>query len=88
MAIGGVILFIGVLLMIFIFVELATGRKAEPAHYPIDDTTPTHATTPRFLERWGVWIGIVIFLIIVAYAVPTIDIIHTTSPGSKPFITW
>lgn len=88
MAFGGVILFVGVLLMVFIFLELVSGRKAQQEHYPLDETKPTLATTPAFLEKWHWWVGIVVVLIIVAYTIPVIEMISGTSPGSKPFVTW
>jgi cytochrome c oxidase subunit 1 len=88
MALGGVILFVGVLLIIFIFMELVNSRKLEPTTYPVDDNRPTVATTPLFLEKWHWWIGITIVLILVAYTIPVLEMMNGEIPGSKPFVTW
>jgi cytochrome c oxidase subunit 1 len=40
------------------------------------------------LKRWGVWVGILILLILVAYTVPVTEIINDPNPGSKGFVTW
>jgi cytochrome c oxidase subunit 1 len=87
MAIGGMILFVGVLLMIFNVIALLRAAKGY-TEYPIGEVMETAEQTPRILERWGVWVGILFVLILVAYTVPVTEIINDPSPGSKGFVTW
>jgi cytochrome c oxidase subunit 1 len=56
--------------------------------YPIGEVMETAEQTPRILERWGVWVGILVVQILVAYTVPVTEIINDPSPGSKGFVTW
>ncbi|TCZ67525.1 b(o/a)3-type cytochrome-c oxidase subunit 1 [Paenibacillus albiflavus] len=88
MAIGGTILFIGVLLMIYNVIALMRSPRGETEEYPIAEASEHSGETPKLLERWGVWIGITVVLILVAYTLPVIDMIGgdvVTSPGFK---TW
>ncbi|NBJ69976.1 MULTISPECIES: b(o/a)3-type cytochrome-c oxidase subunit 1 [Clostridia] len=84
-AIGGTILFIGILLMVYIVIKLAffapTGKEA----FPIAEEEADAKPTPKFMENWKLWIGITVLLILFAYTVPFIDIIQHSPPGSPPF---
>lgn len=85
---GGAFLFIGVLMIIYIVLELAFFGERGEEQFPVGEVSEHADKTPAILENWKVWIGILIFLIIAAYAIPTMNMIQTTSPGSKPWITW
>lgn len=87
MAIGGTILFIGVVLMIYNVIALMRAPKGY-TEYPIGEVAKTAEQTPKIFERWGVWIGILVFLILFAYAIPFIDMLSSSGPGSKPWVTW
>ena len=84
-AVGGTILFIGILLMVYIFIQLTFFAPRGVQEYPIaveeDDAEPT----PKILENWYLWIGITIALILFAYTIPVIDILKHSPPGSPPF---
>ncbi|PWV99742.1 cytochrome c oxidase subunit 1 [Paenibacillus cellulosilyticus] len=86
MAIGGMILFIGLLILAYIVYNLMRGPKGE-TEYPIGETAEGAEETPRYLERWGLWVGIAVVLILFAYTLPLIDMFQTTvkSPG---YVTW
>jgi len=86
MAIGGTILFVGVVLMI---VNIILLLRAPSGHteYPIGEASDEAVPTPRYLERWGMWIGLTALLVIIAYAIPISDMIHST-PGSPGYVTW
>ncbi|WP_438448174.1 b(o/a)3-type cytochrome-c oxidase subunit 1 [Gorillibacterium sp. sgz5001074] len=87
MAIGGTILFVAVLLMIFNVIALLTAPKGE-TEFPIAEAIDAAAPTPRLFERWGVWIGILVVLILIAYTIPTMDMINNPVPGSPPIVTY
>jgi cytochrome c oxidase subunit 1 len=86
MAIGGIILFAGVLLIVWNVVSLLRAPKGE-TEYPIGEPADKAEPTPRFLERWGMWLGIAVALILFAYTIPLIDMLNNTvtSPG---YVTW
>ncbi|CAH0121329.1 Cytochrome c oxidase subunit 1 [Paenibacillus sp. CECT 9249] len=87
MAIGGVILFVGILLLVYNIVALMTSPKGE-TEYPIGEPLDTAAETPKVLERWSLWVGIVVVLILVAYTVPVLDMFGGSIPGSPGYQTW
>ncbi|WP_424991771.1 b(o/a)3-type cytochrome-c oxidase subunit 1 [Paenibacillus turpanensis] len=87
MAVGGTILFIAVILMFVNLFILMRAPKGEE-EFPIGETAEEAAPTPAILERWGLWIGVVAVLILLAYTVPVLDMIRSDVPGSKGFITW
>mgnify|MGYP001377253312 CR=1 FL=1 len=86
MAVGGIILFIGLLILAYIVIGLMRAPKGE-SEYPIGETAEGAEETPRYLERWGIWVGIAVVLILFAYTIPVIDMFQTTvtSPG---YVTW
>jgi len=87
MAIGGTILFVGVVLMFYNMIALLRAPKGE-TEYPIGEVAETAEQPPKLLERWGVWIGLTAVLILIAYTIPFMDMLQTTVPGSKPWVTW
>jgi cytochrome c oxidase subunit 1 len=91
MAIGGTILFIGVILMFYNIIALMRAPKGDAntvAEFPIAETAEEAEPTPRWLERWGVWVGLVIVLVLFAYSIPFGDMLIDPAPGSKPWVTW
>jgi cytochrome c oxidase subunit 1 len=87
MSIGGTILFIAVILMIYNLFALMRTPKGE-TEYPIADTHEEAAHAPKIFDRLGVWVAILAVLILIAYTIPITEMITDTTPGSKRFITW
>ncbi|ALS23340.1 MULTISPECIES: b(o/a)3-type cytochrome-c oxidase subunit 1 [Paenibacillus] len=87
MAIGGTILFVGVVLMIINIVMLLSAPKGE-TEFPIAEVSEQAEKTPAVFERWGVWIGVLVVLILVAYAIPVTEMITNPGVGAKGFVTW
>ncbi|WP_062108098.1 b(o/a)3-type cytochrome-c oxidase subunit 1 [Bacillus niameyensis] len=91
MAVGGTILFLSAMLLIYIVANLwffapKSGQQTEMVEFPVAESDAT--ATPKFLENWWIWIGIAILLIILAYAIPLSDMIQHSPTGSKGHITW
>ena len=84
-AVGGTILFIGIILMIYIFIQLAFFAPRGVEEFPIAEEEVDADPTPKILENWYLWIGITIALILFAYTIPVIDILKHSPPGSLPF---
>jgi cytochrome c oxidase subunit 1 len=86
MAIGGALLFIGAMLMVWIVIRLAffAPRVEGEVDYPIAEVSEDAQETPKILERWPLWITIAVALILVAYTVPMIEMIQHAPPGALP----
>ncbi len=86
-AVGGSILFIGILLMVFIFVYLALFAPKGVEEFPVAEYREGDGIerTPMVMENWKLWIGVSVALILIAYSIPFIDIIQNSPPGSPGF---
>jgi len=87
MAVGGIILFVGVLLLIYNVVALLKAPKGE-TEYPLGEVSEHAEPTPKYLENWKLWLTVTVVLILVAYTIPFIDLIGNTTPGSPGYVTW
>jgi len=87
-AVGGTILFIGIILIIIIFINLAFFAPKGEEEFPVGEQAENAEATPMVLENWKLWIGISIVLILFAYTIPFIDMIQNAPIGSKGFKTW
>jgi cytochrome c oxidase subunit 1 len=87
---GGVFLFIGILLYLAIVLYLLVGapKTQSAVEYPIGKVHPNASKPPMIFERWSIWIGLTVALILVAYLVPVIGMIQHAPPGSPPLRTW
>jgi cytochrome c oxidase subunit 1 len=86
MAVGGMILFAGVILMICNIVALLRAPHGEE-EFPIGEEQDGAEETPKLFERWGVWLGIAVVLIFAAYAIPVADMINN-GVGVPGYKTW
>ncbi|WP_256759923.1 b(o/a)3-type cytochrome-c oxidase subunit 1 [Cohnella sp. WQ 127256] len=87
MAVGGIILFIGVLLIIYNLISMMRAPKGN-TEYPIGEVAEEAAPTPRYMENWKLWITITVILILVAYTIPILDMLNNSTPGSPGYVTW
>ena len=88
MAVGGIILFVGIVLMVYIFINLMFLAPKGKTEFPIGEVAKGTAPTPLFMDRWAIWIIITIIVVAVAYLIPIFDMLYHTPPGSPPFRTW
>ena len=84
LAVGGTFLAIGVILMAYIVFHLMFVAPKGITEVPI--TVTDASETPKWLERWGLCIILLIAIVATGYAFPLMDMINT--PGSPPFRTW
>ncbi|MEI3604771.1 b(o/a)3-type cytochrome-c oxidase subunit 1 [Pseudogracilibacillus sp. SE30717A] len=87
-AVGGSILFIGMIIMIIIFINLAFFAPKGQEEFPIAVVSNQAEKTPKVFENWPLWIGITIALVLFAYTIPLIDIIQSAPPGAKGYKLW
>ncbi len=90
MSIGGTLAFLGGILFLVIVANLFffAEKAKEKVEFPIADTVEDVQATPAILERWSVWIPVIVGLVLIAYAVPTWNIIVNAPPGMPPIQTW
>ncbi|WP_404802015.1 b(o/a)3-type cytochrome-c oxidase subunit 1 [Bacillus tianshenii] len=88
MAVGGSILFIAILLLMYVMINLSWFAPKGVEEFPLGEVAPNAEKTPRILENWKLWIGITIALILFAYTIPIIDMIQHAPPGSPGFKLW
>ncbi|MDY0408283.1 b(o/a)3-type cytochrome-c oxidase subunit 1 [Virgibacillus soli] len=86
-AVGGTILFIGIILMVYIFIKLTFLAPKGIEEYPLAEEEVDAQPTPAWFDNWKLWIGITVALILFAYSMPVMDMIQNSPPGSPPF-TW
>ncbi|HLR79943.1 MAG TPA: b(o/a)3-type cytochrome-c oxidase subunit 1 [Bacillota bacterium] len=84
-AVGGSILFIAILLIVYNVIKMAFFAPKGEEEYPLAEEEEDAEPTPAFFENWKLWIAITLALIIFAYGVPFVDMINYSPPGSPPF---
>ncbi|HEX7058130.1 MAG TPA: cbb3-type cytochrome c oxidase subunit I [Bacilli bacterium] len=87
MGIGAVILLIGLLLQVYNVFHLMFRAPKGNTEFPVAHADD-EKSTPMWMERWGLWIVIMLLVIGMAYAVPAVDFIVNAPPGSPPIRTW
>jgi cytochrome c oxidase subunit I len=87
-AVGGSILFLGIILILVIFVNLAFFAPKGDEEFPVGEAREGSETTPMVFENWKLWLGIAVVLILFAYTIPFIDILQNAPVGSKGFKLW
>lgn len=87
-AVGGSILFIGIILVLIIFVNLAFFAPKGEQEFPVGEVADAAEKTPLVFENWKLWLGITVVLILFAYTIPFIDMIQNAPPGSKGYKFW
>jgi cytochrome c oxidase subunit 1 len=87
-AVGSIVLFLSALS--FLTVVVATwvgGRRIQPPAFEF--AIPLHPeTAPTVWDRFGMWTAVAVVLVVVAYAIPLIQLLSHTrygSPGFQPF---
>jgi len=84
-AVGGAILFIGIILVIYIFINLAFFAPKGEQEFPVGESAPNTPASPLVFENWKLWIFIMVLLIIFAYTIPFVDMIQNAPPGSPGY---
>ncbi|WP_425456180.1 b(o/a)3-type cytochrome-c oxidase subunit 1 [Bacillus yapensis] len=87
-AVGGSILFIAIILMLYIFINLAFFAPKGEQEFPVGEALHPEEKAPMVFENWKLWLGITVLLILFAYTIPFIDLIQNAPPGSKGFKLW
>ncbi|MGM9929407.1 MAG: b(o/a)3-type cytochrome-c oxidase subunit 1 [Bacillus sp. (in: firmicutes)] len=87
-AVGGTILFIGIIIVLIIFINLAFFAPKGEQEFPVGESAQNEAAAPLVFENWRIWLGITVVLILFAYTIPFIDIIQNAPPGSPGYKLW
>ncbi|WP_203361939.1 b(o/a)3-type cytochrome-c oxidase subunit 1 [Bacillus sp. REN10] len=87
-AVGGTILFLGIILVLIIFVNLAWFAPKGEEEFPIGEVAEGAEKTPMVFENWKIWITVTVALILIAYTIPVMDMFQYGPIGSKGFKLW
>lgn len=87
-AVGGSILFIAIILMLYIFVNLAFFAPKGEEEFPVGEAANQTEKAPMVFENWKLWLGITVLLILFAYTIPFIDLIKNAPPGAQGYKLW
>ncbi len=87
-AIGGSILFIAAMLMVYNAINLMFFAPKGDSEFPIAEPSLDASTAPKIFENWKLWILVSAAVILIAYTIPVIDMITHAPPGSPGFKTW
>ena len=87
-AIGGTLLIISVCLVVYIVFHLMFKAPKGETEFPIAEVEEDAPATPKWTERWSLWILIMVIVVSMGYVIPLVDIIMNAPPGSPPFKTW
>lgn len=86
LAVGGTFLIVGIVLMVYIVVNLMFFAPKGNTEFPIGEPEADALSTPKWTERWGTIIILLILIVAMGYVMPLTDILNV--PGSPPFRTW
>src|SRR5690606_14815458 len=86
MAMGGVILFVGILLLVYIWIQLAFFAPKGDTDFPIGEDYNPKDASPLFMDRWSIWVVLATLSIAIAYVLPLLHFASGHSPGSPPFV--
>lgn len=87
-AVGGTILFIAILVIMYVVVKLLWFAPKGDEEFPVADVHDSSGPTPPMLENFKLWLVILVALILFAYTIPLIDIITNAPPGVKGYKLW
>ena len=88
LAVGGTILIIAAILMVYIVFHLMFRAPKGETEFPIGEPEDDASPTPKWTERWGLWIVLMLVVVSMGYVIPLTELIMNAPPGSPPFKTW
>lgn len=86
--IGATILLISVFMIVYLVFHLMFKAPKGETEFPIAEVEDDASPTPKWTERWSLWIVLMIAVISMGYVIPLVDLIMNAPPGSPPFKTW
>jgi cytochrome c oxidase subunit 1 len=87
-AIGGIVLFAsaGFFVLVMVATLLAGPRREQTGIQWAESLgMPEEGYGPTVWDRLGLWFGVAVVLVVIAYAIPLYDLLHLTRYGSQGF---
>lgn len=85
LAVGGTLLTISVIMIVYTIFHLMFRAPKGETEFPVAEEAEDASPTPKWTERWSLWIVVMILVISTGYVIPLVDIITNAPPGSPPF---
>lgn len=87
-AIGGILLFVSVLLFTTVVIMTLLSRRGQIEGIPLASALSGPEEAPRLLDNWIFWTGLAILLILISYGVPIAQLVLSGAPVSPGIVTW
>ncbi|CAD2076288.1 b(o/a)3-type cytochrome-c oxidase subunit 1 [Phocicoccus pinnipedialis] len=88
-AVGGVFLFIAIIIAVTLFVQLIMGPpSAEVEEFPVAKFLDEDVKNVGWIENWRLLVIITVFLVLIAYTMPISQIFTENIAGSKGYKFW
>lgn len=88
-AIGGVILFVsGLLFFVNVVLTLVASKEPSREEMPVAEALSGPEEAPAVFERWRVWVGAAVVLIVVGYGPALVHLVSAASLTSPGFQVW
>lgn len=88
LAVGGTLLIISVILVVYIVFHLMFKAPKGETEFPVAEEEEDATPTPKWTERWSLWVVLMIAVIAMGYVIPVVDLVMNAPPGSPTFKTW
>ena len=88
LAVGGTLLIISVIMVVYIVFHLMFKAPKGETEFPVAEEEEDASPTPKWTERWSLWVVLMIAVIAMGYVIPVVDLVMNAPPGSPPFKTW
>lgn len=85
LAVGGTLLIISVIMVVYIIFHLMFKAPKGETEFPVAEEEDNASPTPKWTERWSLWVVIMIIVISTGYLIPIVDLVMNAPPGSPPF---
>lgn len=86
--IGAMFLLTAIIIQVYAVFHMMFRAPAGNTEFPIAEAEEELAPTPIWVERWGLWIVLLLMVAAMAYVPPIVDFIVNGPPGSPPIRTW
>jgi cytochrome c oxidase subunit I len=87
--VGGITLFVSlILLVVNVGLTAFVSQRGAIVEMPKAEPITEAESVPWLFERWSVWLGITVVLIVIGYGPVLLDLITASMPVSPPFRVW
>lgn len=87
-AVGGIIMFASIVVFSTVVLGTILSSRRQTAVIPLAEALSGPGKSTGILDRWWLWIGIAVILVLLAYATPIAGLVQAQAYGSPGFKPW